>query len=97
MSAVEIDQALFAQLSEVASEAELKNTLDLLPEEQRQTTYLFLCALACRSEAEYVALEQRLGSGGHLDHDFEERLALVVRAFCVGHDWVFNNWALWHK
>ena len=97
MDGVEMDEALFGQLTDVASAAELKNTLDLLPEGQRQTTYLFLCALACRSEDEYIGLKERLSQGRRIDDEFGERLALVVRAFCIGHDWVLNNWGLWRK
>ncbi len=97
MSTVNIDAQLFDLLSQTASDAKVENTIDLLPEERRQTAYLFLAALACRSEEEYETVKKLLEDGQPLNEEFKDRLALVTRAFCVGHDWVLNNWGLWNK
>ncbi len=97
MSRVAIDSELLVRLDEIASRATLSNTTELLSGEMKPTTYLFLCSLACKSEREYNEVKERLGKGEPLGTDFEERVALVTRAFCVGHDWVSNNWSLWKK
>ncbi len=97
MDTVNIDGRLFEQLSKTADDAKVENTIDLLAEDRRKTTYLFLSALACRSATEYENVKRLLEEGKPLDDDFKDRLALVTRAFCIGHDWVLNNWGLWNK
>ncbi|GEM_PF-6020785 len=95
MSQVKLDEQLFERLTEIASGVKPLNTTGLLPEEQKRTTYLFLCSLACRSQEEYESVKEGLGEGQPFSADFDARLALVTRAFCIGHEWVANNWCLW--
>ncbi len=97
MYAVELDRDLFRKMAEITLKTGPDITLHDLSQEQEHTVVLFLSMLACKSEAEYRALENSLKSGETMPHEFEERLALVARAFCVGHEWVKNYWSLWEK
>ncbi len=97
MHGVELDRDLFRRIAELAFKAGPDNTLHDLGEEQEHTLVLFLSMLACKSEVEYKLLEERFAAGETMPREFEERLALVTRAFCVGHDWVTSYWSLWKK